>query len=60
MAVCGVKLSPDIDKPAHVVPWWVQNVRKRGCLSFCITSGFVPVCLWITEVYGCHGRGVVT
>jgi hypothetical protein len=58
MAVVWVKLSPDIDELARVVPCWrVQNAGKRRCLGFCITSGFVPVCLWIAKVYGRHVSG---
>lgn len=47
MVVVRVKLSPDVDKLADVIFGWVQNVCKRLCLGFCITGGFVPVCLRI-------------
>jgi hypothetical protein len=55
MAVVRVKLPPDIDELGSVVPCWrVQNIGKRRRLGFCITSGFVPVCLRIAKVYVRH------
>jgi hypothetical protein len=53
-----VKLPPNIDELARVVR--VQNVGKRRCLGFCITSSFVPVCLRIAKVYGRHVSGAKT